>query len=139
MPKTPLRAIVVVADVHEASRLLNRLNEWEFATKVISNTCEALHECRRNPPDLAIVEKKVDSMGGIRFLAELLKISWTTSAILISDEDGDALLQEAEGLGILGGVRHSDDIDGLETLINRFLEMVSPTQRSICRSSRDDS
>jgi hypothetical protein len=65
-------------------------------------------------------------MTGIRFLAELLKVSWTTSAILISDEEEEALHDQTEGLGILGAIRAADDVETLDRLIDRFLQIVSP-------------
>ena len=130
MREIPLIAIVVVAAAPEVSRLVKSLDKRGFATKVINNPHEALDECRRNPPDLAIVEKTVGPMGGVQFLAELLKVSWTTSTIMIADEEEDLLHQETEGLGILGSISALADVEGLERLIDRLFEMLGPTQRT---------
>ena len=81
-----------------------------------------------NPPDLVIVEDRLTGMTGIHFLAELLKVSWTTSTILISDEEEEALHDQTEGLGILGAIRTVDDVESLDRLLDRFLEIVSPNQ-----------
>jgi hypothetical protein len=67
-------------------------------------------------------------MTGIHFLAELLKVSWTTSAILISDEEEEALHDRTEGLGILGAIRTVDDVKSLDRLLDKFREMVSPNK-----------
>ncbi len=130
MEETRLRAIVVVNDVHEVSVMVKILGKLGLATTVRNDPNEALDECRRTPPDLAIVEKTMVSMTGPRFLDELLKVSWTTSTILIADEDEKALHQETEGLGILGSIRTVNDVEGLERLIAKFLAMLPPAPRT---------
>jgi PleD family two-component response regulator len=125
-----LRAIVVVDDHHEVSMMVKSLEKQGLATTVRNDPNEALDECRRNPPNLVIVEKTMVPMTGPRFLAELLKVSWTTSTILIADEDAEVLHQETEGLGILGSIRTVDDVEGLERLMDIFLEMLSPAPRT---------
>ncbi len=117
---------------------MKSLEKRGLATTLRSDLNEALDECRRNPPDLAIVEKTAGAMTGVHFLAELLKVSWTTSAILIADEEENVLHQETEGLGILGTIKSVDDVEGMERLIDRFLEVLSPTQRTGSRLITDE-
>jgi hypothetical protein len=58
----------------------------------------------------------------------LLKVSWTTSTILIADEEEEAIHDQTEGLGILGSIRTVNDMETLDRLLDRFLEIVSPNQ-----------
>jgi len=123
-----LRAIVVVDAHKEASMLVKNLENRGLATTVRNDPDEALDECRRKPPHLVIVGKALGSTTGARFLAELLKVSWTTSTILIADEEEEALHHQTEGLGILGAIRTVDDMESLDRLLDRFLEIASPKQ-----------
>jgi len=67
-------------------------------------------------------------MTGIHFLAELLKVSWQTSTILIADEEEEVIHDQTEGLGILGAIRTADDIGSLDRLLDRFLGIISANQ-----------
>jgi hypothetical protein len=58
-------------------------------------------------------------------LSEFLTIAWTTSAILICDEDEETVHQRTEGLGILGHIRSVRDMDGLDKLLDSFLHVAS--------------
>jgi hypothetical protein len=69
-----------------------------------------------------VLEDILDSMTGVRFLQQLLAISWTTASILISDEPEDTLHEKTEGLGILGRIRDYGDIIGLKMLFRTFRE-----------------
>ncbi len=138
MGEIRLRAIVVVDAHNDASMLAKSLEKRGLVTIVRNDPDQALDECRRNPPDLAIVQKAVSRMTGVHFLAELLKISWATSTILIADEEEEVLHQETEGLGILGAIRTVDDVEGLERLIDRFVGMLPPTQLTAYRPGTDD-
>ena len=105
LEKMKLRSLVVVDGRDQVSRLMESLSKRSIAATVITGPDEALDECRKNPPHLVIVGSVLAAMTGVRFLAELLKVSWTTSTILISDEEEEALHDQTEGLGILGAIR----------------------------------
>ncbi len=123
-----LRALVVVDGRDQVSRLVETLSKRGISASVKTYPDGALEECRRKPPHLAIVGKALGSTTGIRFLAELLRVSWTTSTILIADEEEEVLHDQTEGLGILGAIRTVDDMESLDRLLDRFLEIVSPNQ-----------
>lgn len=120
-----LTAAVIVNDASQARSILESLSRKGFAGIVESDPKVVLETCTVNPPDLVIVEDRLTGMTGIHFLGELLKVSWTTSAILISDEEEEALHDRTEGLGILGAIRATDDVETLDRLIDRFLQIVS--------------
>jgi DNA-binding response OmpR family regulator len=123
-----LRAIVLAEDPRQASGLVDRLSKRGMSASVSTDPDEALVKCRQNPPNLVIVGSVLATMTGIHFLAELLKVSWTTSTILISDEEEEALHDQTEGLGILGAIRAADDVESLDRLLDRFLEIASRNQ-----------
>ncbi len=127
MEEISLRAIIAVDE--RVSKLIETLSKQSISATVITNADEALDECLMNPPDLAIVGTSLGSMTGIHFLAELLKISWKTATILISDEEEEALHEKTEGLGILGAIKTVDDTESLEPLLDKFLQIVSINQR----------
>jgi len=124
-----IKAILVAGDGAGVSRLTEALSNHSISVTVSAMPDEALDECRRNPPHLAIVESDLGAMTGVRFLAELLKVSWTTSTILIADEDEESIHDRTEGLGILGSIRTTDDIEGLERLLARFTKIVPSDQQ----------
>jgi len=123
-----LKAAVIVNDASQARPIVESLSRKGFARIVESDPQTVLETCSVNPPDLVVVEYRLRGMTGIRFLAELLKVSWTTSTILIADEEEEALHDRTEGLGILGAIRATDDVESLDRLIDRFLQIVSPNQ-----------
>ena len=119
-----LKALVVVEGRNQVSRLMESLSKKGISATIITGPDQALDECSKNPPHLVIVESILATMGA-RFLAELLKISWKTSTILIADEEEEAVHDQTEGLGILGSIRTVDDMESLDRLIDKFLEIVS--------------
>jgi len=80
----------------------------------------ALEACRDDPPDLAVVQWDLGAMSGVEFITELLKISWTTATVLITDKDEETVHDKAEGLGILGRVTDFRDIVGLGRLLDTY-------------------
>ncbi len=123
-----LRAIVLADEPLRASDLVERLSKRGISATVRTDADEVLDECRKNPPQLVIVESALATMTGVRFLAELLKVSWKTATILIADQEEEAIHDQTEGLGILGSIRTTDDIEGLERLLDRFFEIASANQ-----------
>jgi DNA-binding response OmpR family regulator len=120
-----LRAAIIVNDASQARPIAESLSRKGFARIVESDPQAVLESCGVNPPDLVIVEDRLRGMTGVHFLAELLKVSWTTSTILIADEEEEALHDQTEGLGILGSIKTFDDVESLERLLDRFLQIVS--------------
>jgi two-component SAPR family response regulator len=131
MTEMKLRAIIVVGDGYGVSSLIEVLSKHGVCATAVVNPDEALDECRVNPPHLTIVGSDLGSMTGVRFLAELLKVSWATYTILISDEEEEAIHDRTEGLGILGAIKTVDDVDGLKRLLAKFLEIVARDQQFV--------
>jgi nitrogen fixation protein NifU and related proteins len=123
-----LRAILVVDESDRVSHLIEILSKHGISTTSGAKAGEALEECRVKPPQLAVVGSDLADMTGIRFLAELLKVSWTTSTILISDEEEEIIHDRTEGLGILGSIKSVQDVEGLERLLAKFHVMVERNQ-----------
>ena len=119
------RVLLVVSDKTRAAPLHEKLVSKGVVVTTEDDPHEALVRCQENPPDLAVVEDSLSGMTGIRFLGELLKISWTTATILIADEDDEIIHERAEGLGILGHVRGYDDLEALERLFESFYRLAS--------------
>ena len=128
MEEMRLRALVVVDGSDQVSTLMESLSKRSIFATVITAPAEALDECRKNPPHLVIVGSVLATMTGVRFLAELLKVSWTSSTILITDEEEESVHDQPEGLGILGSIRTVDDVESLDRLIDRLLQIVSRNQ-----------
>ncbi|MGB6068214.1 MAG: hypothetical protein WBG50_25690 [Desulfomonilaceae bacterium] len=120
-----LRAVVLADDSRPVSGVLACLSKRNIFTTVLNDPDKALDECRNNPPQLVIVESALATMTGVRFLSELLKFSWKTATILVADEEEETIHNQTEGLGILGAIKTVDDIEGLETLLDKFLEIAS--------------
>lgn len=112
-----LLALVLVADSAAAVEIVAVCKAHGMETKVRTDAAGALEICRDRPPDLAIVDADLESMPGIEFLRDLLKISWTTAGILITSDDEETVHEKTEGLGILGHISDYRDRDGLEKLL----------------------
>ena len=124
------RLTAIIAADERVSALTETLSKRGISATVITNADEALDECLMNPPHLAIVGSALGRMTGIHFLAELLKISWKTSTILIADEDEETIHDQTEGLGILGAIKSTRDAEALEKLLDKFFEIVATDQQS---------
>jgi DNA-binding response OmpR family regulator len=120
-----LRAVVIISDVSRARPILEALSRRGFAGIIESDPKAVLDAGQVNPPDLLIVEDRLNGMTGSRLLSEFLAIAWTTAAILICDEDEETVHQRTEGLGILGHMRTVKDVDKLDELLDTFLEIAS--------------
>jgi len=134
-----LRAAIIVNDASQARPILEGLLRKGISVTIESDPQAVLDAVRTNPPDLLIVEDSLSGMTGTQFLSEFLTIDWTTSAILICDEDEEVVHQRTEGLGILGAIRTVDDAQRLDVLIDRFLEMRTFSRPTAAQTSTDGS
>ena len=125
------KALVLVKEPSAAAPLIQRLAERGFTMWSSNDPIRSLDECRANMPDLVVVDENLPSMSGIRFISDLLKISWTTSTILVSERDDEAIHEATEGLGILGHVKGYEDMESLEDLLKKFEEIVAPAKDTI--------
>ena len=66
---------------------------------------------------LAIKEEGYKSLSASLVVQELLKVSWATNSIIITDKNEDQLHEQTEGLGILGAMKDVDDFKRLEELL----------------------
>jgi len=117
------RAVVVVNQAHQVRPILKSLSRKGFSTIFQSDPQKALEACKIHPPDLVIVEDCLKGMTGTRFLSELVRVCWSTSTILVTDEEEEIVHQRTEGLGIIGHIRNYEDTARLERLLDRLLEM----------------
>jgi DNA-binding response OmpR family regulator len=123
-----IRALVLVNDPRQAAEITETLGRRGISAVIETDFHAALRKCRSHAPQLVVVEDRLSLMTGVRFLSKLLTVSWTTSGILICNEEEDAVHQRTEGLGILGNIKGFDDMDGLGKLLDRFFDVVSHLQ-----------
>lgn len=114
-----LTAAILINDPAEAQPIVETLSRKGFTGVVHNDPEELLESCKVNPPDLVVVDNRLPDMTGIAFLARLVRISWTTGTILIIDEPEESVHDMAEGLGILGHMRHAADTGRLEELVDK--------------------
>jgi len=120
-----LTAVVLVNDSRQAGPILETLSRKGFAAVVESNPRSVLEACKADPPAMVIVEECLEAMTGIRFLSELVRVSWSTATVLISDEEEEVVHQKTEGLGILGHIRSFNDVVSLERLLDNRCKISS--------------
>jgi DNA-binding NarL/FixJ family response regulator len=118
------RALVLVKEPGSAASLIQRLKEAGFIVDASSDPIQSLEECRRNKPDLAVVDEILLTTSGIHFIADLLRVSWTTATIIVSKRVDEAIHEATEGLGILGHIRDYDDLETLARLTKKLDEIV---------------
>jgi DNA-binding response OmpR family regulator len=119
------KAIFVVQNPSNTALMETYCIENGIDTYTLSDPLSALEACSENPPDLAIVQWDLNAMSGVEFLSELLKISWTTATVLVTDLDEETVHEKAEGLGILGRITDFEDITGLRGLLHAHENMKS--------------
>jgi len=117
------KALVLVKESGSAASLIQRLAEAGFVVNASSDPTQSLEECRLNKPDLAVVDEDLQTMSGIHFIFDLLKVSWTTATIIVSKRVDEAIHEATEGLGILGRIKDYEDLESLESLLKKFEEM----------------
>lgn len=113
------RVMVVVAEPSDAGRVAEMVEKQGSIPVVVTDPGKALEECRSAPPDIVIVDDDLKAMTGRQFLAQLLRISWTTASILITAEEEETVHERTEGLGILGRIRNYSDEEALAVLLQR--------------------
>lgn len=119
------KAIFVVRNPSNTAMMETYCVDNGIDTYTLSDPLSALEACSEDPPDLAVVQWDLDGMSGVEFLTELLKISWTTATILVTDLDEETVHDRAEGLGILGRITDFGDITGLRRLLDAHKSMKS--------------
>jgi DNA-binding response OmpR family regulator len=118
-----LKAIVIGNDIERFGHVLRALSARGIAGSIEQDPQAVLDSCAVSPPDLVIAAEQLAGMTGIRFLSQLVAVAWTTSTILIADEEEDLVHDKTEGLGILGSIRNTEDSENLERLLDRFIDM----------------
>ncbi len=98
-------AAILVQHLDEAPPIGDMLASEGFAVSFYSDCEQFLREAQVKPPDLAIVEENLNGRSGVSVLIDLLRISWTTATILISDRDEDSVHEMTEGIGLLGYIK----------------------------------
>lgn len=125
------KAHILVNEPAAAAPLIQRLIKSGFIVDISSDPIQSLGECRGNKPDLAVVDENLTTMSGIHFLLDLLKVSWTTATILVSERDENVIHEATEGLGILGYIKNYEDSEGFESLLKKFEQIVSPGRKLV--------
>ncbi len=118
-----IQAIILVNDPGQAEGIAGALAQRGISAAISTDPEEVLLACRSQSPHLVVVQDDLGQMNGMQFLAALLKISWTTSSILICDEEEEVVHERTEGLGILGSIRGVNDKDGLQRLLDVFFRI----------------
>jgi PleD family two-component response regulator len=118
------RAVVIGDDIGRIRPVLEVLSRRGIEGTMESDPRSVLETCTVNPPDLVIVGSSSEAMDGLDFLTRLVKTAWSTSAILVTDAHEEAVHQMTEGLGILGHIKDFDDVENLERLLDRFLDIM---------------
>jgi DNA-binding NarL/FixJ family response regulator len=125
------KALVLVKDPGAAASLIEKLTEAGFIAETSNDPIRGLHECRANKPEIVVVDENLPTMSGIHFISDLLKISWTTATILVSERDDNVIHEATEGLGILGHINDYEDLATLEDLLKKFDEVMSCSIRPL--------
>jgi len=120
-----LKAFLVVSDTSQAALLVENLSRQGIEAIIQTQANQAIEEFKASPCDLVIVEENLKQISGIEFIQKLIKISWTTGIILISNEDKEVVHQKTEGLGILGHIRTLGDSDELSKLIKKYRQIIN--------------
>jgi DNA-binding response OmpR family regulator len=118
------RAILFLNQNDSIEPLIEALASNGFELFAADDLEAGLSEHRREPFSLAVVEDGYKSLSAPAIVQELLKISWTTHSIIVTDKDEDQLHEQAEGLGILGGMKDRHDVKRLNELLTTLRKIL---------------
>jgi hypothetical protein len=119
------RACIVMDGTYDPSGIIGLLRSSQIVSEVFDSSDQALLIQKQEPFDILIVHDDPLTGQGLKLVEEFLKINWMTSAIVICDEEETVIHDRAEGLGILGHIRKSDDLNSLGKLLTKF-KQISP-------------
>ncbi len=100
-----------------------QLSNFGFTTKELNDPDLLLKTCADLTPAIVIVNLDLESDATVKLLTQMVKTSWQTYLIVISDLDEDRIHDRLEGLGILGRIHNESDLPALDSLINKFLRI----------------
>lgn len=118
-----VKACVFVDKDVDVSSVLKLLDSRGINAEVFSEPDSAVSKHKKQAFDLLIAQDDTATSRGLKLINEFLTINWMTSSILICDLDEASIHERAEGLGILGHVRHFDEMVSLESLLDRFKKL----------------
>jgi hypothetical protein len=119
------RACIVMDGTYDPSGIISLLRSFQIISEVFDSPDQALLIQKKEPFDILIVHDDPLTGQGLKLVEEFLKINWMTSTIVICDEEETIIHDRAEGLGILGHIRKSDDLNSLGQLLTKF-KQISP-------------
>jgi hypothetical protein len=119
------RACIVMDGTYDPSGIISLLRSFQIVSEVFDSSGQALLIQKQEPFDIVIVHDDPSTGQGLKLVEDFLKINWMTSAIVICDQQESVIHDRAEGLGILGHIRKSDDFKSLAQLLTKFKE-ISP-------------
>ena len=111
------RAILFAPKTNSMASLTEFLEMKGFDVFVPDDLEAGLAEHGKESFQLAIIEEGYKSLSASLVVQELLKVSWATNSIIITDKNEDQLHEQTEGLGILGAMKDVDDFKRLEELL----------------------
>lgn len=112
-----MRAVLFLGQGFSPGTISQILSRHGFLVHCATDCQVALQEHRQAPFHLALVDDGYESRPAAAIIQDLLKIAWTTNAIIISKTEESQLHEETEGLGILGSIRDGNDVEKLEELL----------------------
>lgn len=112
-----MRAVLFLGQDFSPGPISQTLSHHGFLVHCATDYQNALQEHRQAPFALAVVDEAYESGSASAIIQDLLKIDWTTHAIVISKTDESQLHEETEGLGILGSIRDAHDVEKLAELL----------------------
>jgi hypothetical protein len=119
------RACIVMDGTYDPSGIISLLRSFQIVSEVFDSADQALLIQKHEPFDILIVHDDPLTGHGLKLVEEFLKINWMTSTIVICDQEESIIHDRAEGLGILGHIRKSDDLNSLGQLLTKF-KQISP-------------
>lgn len=119
------RACIVMDGTYDASGIISLLRSFHIVSEVFNSSDQALLIQKQEPFDIVIVHDDPSTGQGLKLVEDFLKINWMTSSIVICDQQESVIHDRAEGLGILGHIRKSDDLKSLAQLLTKF-KQISP-------------
>jgi|GEM_PF-1205238 hypothetical protein len=119
------RACIVMDGTYDSSGIISLLRSFQIVSEVFDSSDQALLIQKQEPFDIVIVHDDPLTGLGLKLVEDFLKINWMTSSIVICDQEESIIHDRAEGLGILGHIRTSDDLKSLAQLLTKF-KNISP-------------
>jgi DNA-binding NtrC family response regulator len=123
--------ILIVDDEMDVCRFAKSFFESRgFTTMIASSGPEALKICRKESPDIILIDVKMEGMDGVALLKEIKKVDPKAEAIMVSAVEDVDVIEEAKRQGAAEYITKPLVLEELEKVVLERAKWIKEHQAS---------